>query len=131
MDTVWGMVLLATLGGFQADPPDTLPVRDGETRAVLQQVVGNTLIGINTQLQAFRTRYQADGSVRRELGGRIDQGQWWLDERGLVCQRWQRFDRGDTHCYRWGIGDERVVYYDRAGRLRAHARLALGNPYGL
>jgi len=131
MDTVWGMMLLAALGGVQADPADTLPVHDGEASTVLQQVVGNTLIGIDTQLQAFRARYQADGSVRREQGGRIDQGQWWIDDQGLVCQRWRRFDHGDTNCYRWGTGDERIVYYDRAGRLRAHARLAQGNPYGL
>lgn len=131
MGTIWGMVMLATLGSFDSDIDNEQPVKDGVGSAVIEQVTGNTLVGLDTRLRSFHVFYDADGTARLQQGNRIDHGEWWIDSQGLFCDRWHRQRRGESRCYRWEADDDRVIYYDSAGRLRAHAQLMSGNPYDL
>ncbi|MEC9482172.1 MAG: hypothetical protein UMU75_02450 [Halomonas sp.] len=131
MGTIWGVVLLATLGGFDSDLDSERPVHDGTGAAVAEQVAGNTLVGLDTRLSTFRILYERNGTARLRQDNRTDSGKWWIDTQGRICDRWQRLWRGEPRCYRWEADDDRVIYYDGTGRVRAHAQLISGNPYGL
>ena len=114
-----GDVLCLGTGTDSIEPP--MVGIDTSANEFLELITGNTLSGTNEKGTKFDVYYANDWSMQGiawSLNGRTykDSGIWRVNEKGELCEKWNKWVKGKLVCYRAYIISEDKIRTKAIGR---------------